>query len=267
MLADFHLHSAFSGDSDACTEEMVRSGVRKGLSELCFTEHLDADYPPANVCFDLDTPSYLSEIRRLQAAFRDQIRIGFGAELGLQPHLGDFYRSFTKQYAFDFVIGSTHLVDRMDPYYPEFWEMHSRESAIRRFLDVTLQNIKAFDDFDVYGHLDYIIRYIPQGERRFPYSDFADQVDLILRLLIAKGKGLEINTGSFRSGLDTPNPCPEILRRYRELGGAIVTAGSDAHTPEHIGLSFDLARELLLSCGFRYVSVFRGRKAEFYPIR
>lgn len=76
MLADFHLHSAFSGDSDACTEEMVRSGVRKGLSELCFTEHLDADYPPANVCFDLDTPSYLSEIRRLQAAFRDQIRIG-----------------------------------------------------------------------------------------------------------------------------------------------------------------------------------------------
>ena len=73
MLADFHLHSAFSGDSDACTEEMVRSGISKGLSELCFTEHLDADYPPADVCFDLDTPSYLAEIRRLQAAFRDQI--------------------------------------------------------------------------------------------------------------------------------------------------------------------------------------------------
>ena len=166
MLADFHLHSAYSGDSDACPEEMVSSGIRKGLSELCFTDHLDADYPYTDVCFDLDTPAYLAEIRRLQTACRKQIRIDFGVELGLQPHLGSFYRSFIKEYPFDFVIGSTHLVDRMDPYYPEFWEVHDQTSGIRRFLDVTLENIKAFDGFDVYGHLDYIIRYVPERTRR-----------------------------------------------------------------------------------------------------
>lgn len=266
MLADFHLHSAFSGDSHACPQELVGSGIQKGLSALCFTDHLDADYPYSDVCFDLDASAYLAEIRRLKDVFGKQIRIGFGVELGLQPHLGGFYRSFTKGYPFDFVIGSTHLVDRMDPYYPEFWETRSQESGIRRFLEATLENIRSFDDFDVYGHLDYIIRYVPQGNRHFPCRTFKEQTDAILNLLIDKGKGLEINTGGFRAGLGAPNPCPEILRRYRELGGEIITIGSDAHAPEQIGSSFELAKAILLDCGFRYFTVFWNRKATFCPL-
>ena len=88
-------------------------------------------------------------------------------------------------------------------------------------------------------------------------------MDAILRLLIEKGKGIEINTGGWKAGLAETNPCRDVLRRYRELGGEIITMGSDAHTPEYIGYRFADAKEALKACGFRYFTVFRERRPVF----
>lgn len=271
MTADYHLHSRFSGDSETLPEDVVHSAFDKGLSLLCFTEHFDPDYPYTDVCMDLDVSAYSAEIHRLQALYSRKIEIRMGAELGLQPHLGDFFHSWLrtciqKDISFDFLIGSTHLVDGTDPYYPEFWSGRGPDAALGRYLDIALENIRAFDGFDVYGHLDYIIRYIPDGERRFSYSAYAGQTDSILRLLIQKGKGIEINTGGWKAGLSEPNPCRDVIRRYRELGGEIITMGSDAHTPEYVSFRFEDAKELLRSCGFRYYTVFRERKPEFVKL-
>ena len=205
MIADYHLHSSFSGDSNTPSEAAVLSALDKGLSLMCFTEHFDPDYPYQDVSMELDVPAYFTELRRLQSLYADRIGICIGAELGLQPHLGDYLRSWLSRcladgYAFDFLIGSTHLVDRTDPYYPQFWSCRRTEEAVSRYLEVTLENIQAFDDFDVYGHLDYIIRYAPEDERRFSYSAHEEQIDTILRLLIQKGKGIEINTAGYKSG-------------------------------------------------------------------
>ena len=267
MTADYHLHSYFSGDSKTPTEAMVKEGVARGLSLLCLTEHLDLDYPYSDTKFDLDTEAYFQEMRQLQDAYRDQLEIRVGAELGLQPHLGDAYRSWLSDRSFDFLIGSTHLVDRLDPYYPDFWASFDASSGIARYLDVTLQNIRAFDDFDVYGHIDYIVRYIPQGERVFSYKRHAEQVDAILRLLIEKGKGIEINTGGYKAGLSEPNPCHDVLRRYRELGGEIITMGSDAHTTEYVAYRFEDAREVLRECGFRYLRCSGSEKPSLFPYK
>ncbi len=266
MKADFHLHSTFSGDGKVPPEEIIRTAIQKGLTAICFTDHLDMDFPYTEFSFELDTEAYASTIHTLQSKYADQIEICFGVELGLQPHLGDYYRSYTSQFPFDFVIGSTHLIDGFDPYYPVFWESHSQETGIQSYLDITLENIKATDTFDIYGHLDYIIRYVPAKEKVFPYSDYADMLDQILKLLIEKGKGLEVNTGGYRAGLKVPNPCPDILKRYLKLGGEIITIGSDAHTAEHVGSSFSLACDILRACGFRYFTVFRERKPVFYPL-
>ena len=157
-------------------------------------------------------------------------------------------------------------MDRFDPYYPDFWTSYDAASGVNRYLDVTLQNIRAFDDFDVYGHIDYIIRYVPDGDRVFSYKKHADQVDAVLKLLIEKGKGIEINTGGYKAGLSEPNPCHDVLRRYKELGGEIITMGSDAHTTEYVAYRFADAKEVLRECGFRYFTVFRERKAEFVPL-
>jgi histidinol-phosphatase (PHP family) len=266
MKADFHLHSSFSGDSQTPQEAVIAAGISQGLSALCFTDHMDADYPCTDVSFELDTENYLASVRELQQRYSGKLSIGAGVELGLQPHLGDYYRSYTRQYDFDFIIGSTHLVDRYDPYYPEFWNIYNKKEGVLRFLEITLENIQAFDSFDVYGHLDYIVRYVPGEDRSFPYADYADLTDEILRLLISTGKGIEINTAGYKAGLGVPNPCPDILKRYRELGGEIITMGSDAHTAEYVGSCMEKAQELLRSCGFRYFTIFKNRKPEFLPL-
>lgn len=263
MKADFHLHSFFSGDSDTAPELIAEIALQRGLSAICFTDHYDADYPYEDVCFELDTKACLEQIAGLRSAYKGRIKIGSGVELGLQPHLGALYRSYTGRFPFDFVIGSTHLVDGKDPYYASFWEGCAPKDGIRRFLEVTLENMKAFDDFDVYGHLDYIVRYAPLEPRSFFYEDYGELMDEILKFLISHGKGIEVNTGGYKAGLGCPNPCPEVLRRFRELGGEIVTMGSDAHTAEYVGSFMEEAREILRDCGFRYFALFKGRKAEF----
>lgn len=271
MLPDFHLHSHFSGDSDAAPEEIILSARQKKVPFLCFTDHFDPDYPSKEVSFDLNLDTYFAGLRRLKALQDSGPEILIGAELGLQPHLGDFFRSRLSGYSFDFLIGSTHLVDRADPYYPSFWEGRDVTASVRRYLETTLENICAFDGFDVYGHLDYIIRYIPSASGRKSYSlsessDLSELVDEILKLLLDKGKGLELNTGGFRSGLSQPNPSAGILRRYRELGGEILTVGSDAHSPEQIASHFEETAEFIRSCGFRYITIFQNRKPEFLPV-
>ena len=94
MTADYHLHSSFSGDSRTNPEDAVRAGIERGLSLLCFTDHFDPDYPYPEVSMELDVPAYVSEIRKLQALYQDQIEIRLGGELGIQPHVGGVLRSW-----------------------------------------------------------------------------------------------------------------------------------------------------------------------------
>lgn len=266
MTADFHLHSSFSGDSTTPPRAVIEAALAQGLSTICFTDHLDPDYPYTHESFIFDTGAYVSCLLKLQREYRDKIEIRIGAELGIQPHLGEVCRAYESQASFDFIIGSTHIVDRKDPYYPDFWELYDKKRGIERYLQTTLENILAYDGFDVYGHLDYITRYVPDQNKCFSYREHAGQIDEILRLLLERGKGLEINTGGFRSGLSETNPCPDILKRYRELGGEIVTLGSDAHTPEYVGTKLAFAKEVLADCGFRYFTVFRKRKPDFIKL-
>lgn len=265
ILWDCHMHSFFSGDSDAPTEDMVRAAIDRGLDGITLTEHLDPDYPeiPDEVDFSLDIPAYYAEIMRLQNLYQDRISIRFGIELGLQPHLSEQFHDLLAKEPFDFVIGSSHVVHNADPYYPEFFQGRDEALAYREYFESILENLKAFSEMDVYGHLDYIVRYGPNQNREFSYKKYADVFDEILRTLVEKQIGLELNTGGYHYGLGEPNPCRAILRRYRELGGEIVTIGADAHAPSRIAYAFDQARKDLIECGFSYYSVFEKRKAEF----
>ena len=134
------------------------------------------------------------------------------------------------------------------------------------YFESILENLAAFSEMDSYGHLDYIVRYGPNQNREYSYRRYQDILDEILRALISKNVGLELNTGGFHYGLGEPNPCTDIIRRYRELGGEIITVGADAHAPHNIAHSFDRAADILRECGFRYYTVFRERKAWFLPL-
>ncbi|MDO5425052.1 MAG: histidinol-phosphatase HisJ family protein [Eubacteriales bacterium] len=267
MNADFHVHSAFSADSKAPMERMVQEGIRKGLSVLCFTEHMDRDYPddPAHA-FEVDTAAYYQEWLRLREAYAGEIELRFGIELGLEPHLAQAHREYLAAWPFDYVIGSSHLVDRQDPYYPAFYEGREEAECYRRYFLSILENLNAFSNVDAYGHLDYVVRYGPNKNRDYSYAAYRDVLDEILKLLIKKDVALELNTAGFKYGLGHPNPHEDIIRRYRELGGEKVTVGSDGHAPEHLAYDFPKVKGILESCGFRYYTVFRQRKPQFLPL-
>jgi len=266
MLWDTHMHTYFSGDSDADPAAMVHSAIAKNLAGICITDHLDYDYPDEPDLFTIDFVQYKKEICQLQADFSDSIKINHGIELGLQPHLAKRHHDLLQAEDFDFVIGSSHVVHGIDPYYPEYYEERTEEAAYREYFESILENIAAFDEFDVYGHIDYVVRYGPNKNTDYSYEKFKDVIDEILRQLIARRKGIELNMAGFKYGLGHPNPTEEILHRYRELGGEIITVGADGHAPDQIAWDFEKVPGILKSAGFDYFTVFTKRKPEFIPV-
>lgn len=268
--ADCHLHSHHSGDSDSPMEAMIEAGIAAGLDIMCFTEHNDFDYPEADGItedmWQLNVDSYLYELISMRERYEGKIKLLFGLELGLQPVCMRQNAVLAKSYDFDFIIGSSHVCDSMDPYFPEFWEGKTEQEALRRYFESELENIKKHSNFDVYGHLDYAVRYAKNKDRDYRYADYSDIIDEILKALIEKGKGIELNTGGIKSGMKDFHPGREILKRYLELGGEILTVGSDAHTPDRVAEHFDRACESLKEIGFRYVAVYEKRNPEFFKL-
>lgn len=266
MFCDFHTHTEFSPDSSATVFHQIEQAVRLGMKEICITDHDDHDGTEGDHSMELNYEAYIPCLQKMQQLFEGKIHIRIGVELGLGLHIADYLQDVSQKYPFDFIIGSNHFIDGMDPYYPEYYEGKSEREAYERFFEKTLERIKGLDCFDVLGHLDYIVRYGPSKNKFYSFDAYREYIDPILKLLVEKGKGLECNTGGYSYRLGHPNPCEDILIRYRELGGEILTIGSDAHQPEYIGCHFDQLQSVLTGCGFRYYTVFHQRKPDFLPI-
>lgn len=262
IRADFHAHTSFSSDSNEPLESAAAAAVNLGLETLCLTEHMDFDYPTGE--FMLDAAAYRAELMRVRELYAGRLELLFGVELGLMDYLAPRLAEYTRAWDFDFVIGSSHLIDGEDPYYPPYFDRLGDRNGILRYFESILANVRAFDDFDVYGHLDYAVRY--SHARDYDPADYAEVTDELLRLLISKGKGIELNTAGLKYGLGWAHPHPKLLRRYRELGGEIITAGSDGHCAEHYAWEFGRAADILKEAGFRYYAVFRKRRAEFVKL-
>ncbi len=262
ITADLHTHTSFSTDSDEQLEYAALAAEKKGLKTLCVTEHMDFDYPGGE--FMLDTKAYKAEWARVRKQFKGRLEILFGVELGLADHLAPRLCEYLSKWDFDFVIGSAHLVDGADPYYPEYFDGLGDKNGILRYFECELANIRAFGGFDVFGHLDYMVRY--SKAKSYAPADYAEVIDEILKELVQNGRGIELNTAGLKYGLGFAHPHMDILKRYRELGGSIITVGSDAHRAEDIAYGFGKAEEILKSAGFNYYTIFRQRKADFVKL-
>ena len=259
MRADYHVHTAFSDDSDYPMEQVVRDAIALGLEELCFTDHVDFDgvgLPPADIA------ARNAEIEALKGQFPD-IDISFGMEFGMKDKAAyeDAY-SHVKDCHMDFVIGSVHIVNGVDAYYPEYFQGRSREEAYLAYIEKDLECIRV-SDFSVMGHYDFCAKHSPYAERSMSYSLAPQIFDEIFRELISRGKAFEVNTSAWRNdapwGLD-------ILRRYRELGGEYVTTGSDAHKPERVGNRLSEALDMIRAAGIPYVATFKNMEPIMHRI-
>lgn len=266
IRADVHVHSSFSMDSETAMESQVRAALAAGVNVLCFTDHIDYDYPVPGTIYDFNVDDYQREIERLRDIYGKNIEILMGVELGMQKHLGLRYKKLLDTYPFDFSIGSQHLVGGRDPFYPEVFEGRTDAAVYREYFEDLLADVRLFHSFDCLGHLDYVIRYGKHRAREYSYRAYADVIDEILKLLIRYNIAIEINTAGLRKMIGFPNPHPLILKRYREMGGTLVTIGSDAHKVQHVHYHFDEAINILRNCGFTHYAYYVKRKPKFVKI-
>ncbi len=261
-MFDFHLHSCLSFDSESKPADIVSAAEKSGLREICFTDHFDHNSDKNKAHNIFTTEAYENTFKGLVSS---KIKVRHGVEFGLTSWNRNELLRLNSSLPLDFVIGSVHFVGGYDPYEKEYWSGRDTKEGFEVYLRGVLECVKLHDAFDVLGHINYACKSpnIPT-KMQLLYKDFSDIVDEIMKILIENGKGIEVNT----SGYDRVGeflPSAEYLRRFRELGGEIVTVGSDAHTIERVGQYTHEAAKLVSDI-FGYVCTFENRKPIFHKI-
>ena len=262
-MFDYHMHTIVSFDGHDRGLQMAQAAKAAGLKEICFTDHLDYDPLGKMGILAFDTAAYNAEYDNLEI---DGLKIRRGMEFGMTVDNLAQFKADLKRRHFDFVLGSIHFVDDLDVYFEDFWHDKTVFQAERRCLEETLVCVELHNDFDVLAHLTYISKTrCHPCPRPVVYEEHREVIDEILKVLARKGKGLEINT----SGVDRCGdylPPFQMVRRFKELGGQIVTVGSDAHRANRVGqYSFEACQ--LLKDIFGHVCTFENRQPVFHKLK
>lgn len=287
MLVDYHIHSEFSDDSRTPMESQIQRAIQLGVEEICFTDHVDygvkKDWDQEDIQWrggdgvgtaaqDLDPltnvhyPEYFAKLYRMQKTYGSRITIRKGLEFGVQQHTIPLYRALLERYGseLDFVLLSVHQVENQEFWNGDFMRGRTRGEYNLRYYEEILKVVTDFDGYDVLAHLDLIARYDPLGS--YPFEKIKDILAEIFQVIIPKGKGLEFNTSSWHYNLADTTPSREILRLYRDMGGKIVTLGSDAHTPQYLADHAQEAMRILKELGFAQLYTFSRHTPVPHPL-
>lgn len=261
MFADYHIHTSYSPDSSVNMEDYITQAIRLGYDDICFTDHIDCGTP---YCFCCDTKNYSKDILKYQEKYKDKIKIKLGMEFGAQAHFATYFQNIFNSYNFDFIILSFHIIDDKDLWDGSFQKGKTQTEYNKKYYEEIYKTIQVYNNFSVLGHLDLIRRYDNFGEMPFIYNK--EIIEEILLDIISKDKGIELNTSSFRYKLQDLMPSVDILKFYKELGGEVITIGSDCHYLSHFGYKIQEMRELLKTIGYKYFCTFDKMKINFHPL-
>ena len=261
-MFDHHMHSRVSFDGHDTGAALLHAAEAAGLKEICFTDHMDYVRGAQQQKMIFSPDAYSAEYDCLTSSV---LKIRRGVEYGLYPDNQEQMKVDLAVRNYDFVLGSIHFVNDIDVYFREYWEGKTIYQAQREYFEEMLACVQVHDDFDVLSHMTYLHKGTGSPIKTpLPYEDHKEIIDEILRTLARKGKGLEMNT----SGVDRCGgylPTADYFRRFRELGGEIVTIGSDAHTADRVGQYCFEACGILKEI-FGYVNTFEQRKPIFHKL-
>ncbi len=264
MIIDYHTHTTFSPDAQYSMGAMCAAAIAAGLSEIAFTDH--ADFEPTDEATGyLDLPEYIDSLRRFQREYAGRLKIRAGIELGDPHRYAVQHTRLLDDFDFDFVIGSIHWVNSRCTCTARFFDGVGPAQAYSEYFAAALEAAE-LGDFDVMGHLDVPKR---RGERLSPGFEprlYEVQIRKLLRTLASNGRGIELNTSGLRHPVTEMCPSLTVLRWFGEEGGKIVTIGSDAHKPWHVGFAGEAAIAILRAAGFRHITTFERRRPNFIPI-
>lgn len=256
-IADYHIHSQFSRDGMQTMEEACNKATQLGISELCFTDHLefaDNDW--------VDYPEYRRSIEKAQRKYHKELSLKLGLEIGFDKRAKKQITDYIEGKDFDFLIGSLHFIDEVDLFKGNFFRSDRIQESVRAYFQALLERITLFD-FSVLGHITLFKRFFERlhvSPADFDWSDYDDLIRAILRGLVDQGKGIELNTRVPLIDLDF-----RILRFYKEIGGEIITLGSDAHHYRSMH-TMEEGFQALRDTGFRYYCTFEQRNPMFVAL-
>ena len=283
MKADYHVHTEFSDDSEYQMEQVVRDSIVMGLDEICFTDHVDYGVKndwddgekiryregipgePENMpILNVNYPLYYKTYQKMKTQYGNKITLKLGMEFGMQVHTIEQYEKLYAKYPFDFIILSVHEVEDKEFWTQDFQRDRTQQEYNERYYEELLYLVQNYHNYSVLGHMDLITRYDKAGT--YPFEKLKPIFTEILKTVIADGKGIEVNTSSHRYGLSDLTPSRDILKLYRELGGTIITIGSDSHKPEHLGTFIDETKQELKTLGFKEFCTFDKMKPIYHQL-
>ncbi len=276
MLVDYHVHTEFSDDSIYNMEDVVKDAIKIGINEICFTDHVDygikydwdcshsIPYRNGEPFANVNYTKYISKITQMQQKYHTQIAIKIGLEFGVQMHTIPQYQKLFQNYNFDFIILSIHQVEDKEFWTQDFQKGKTQKQYNERYYEEMFNVVKNYKNYSVLGHMDLITRYDEAGI--YPFEKIKPIIEEILKIVIADGKGIELNTSYHRYHLKDTTPCIEILKLYRELGGNIITLGSDSHKPEHLGAYMQEAKTILKALGFKHFCTYQAMQPIYHNL-
>lgn len=259
-MIDLHLHCDFSMDSTESIQNVIDKSLELGMETIAFTDHIDLYSFPSKSAFSFNVEEYFETLERYRDKYKKDLEILIGVEIGLQPDMCKTNDELISNYPFDFIIGSIHTVKHMDIFLDKYLEKFSPKEALKYYYEEMLYSVENTKNFNILGHVDYIDRYFKDRSLIPAHEDFSPVIEKILIEVINSNRGIELNTAGIRKGLPYMNPKNEILEKYKELGGEIITIGSDAHFAKDIGASYNDAVNILKGIGFKHLTKYVNKE-------
>lgn len=279
MLADFHVHTEFSDDSVCPMGQVAEGALRLNLDAICFCDHVDYGVKPdagqpalrhdpdnGKPVTNVDYARYFPEVERVRAEYDGRLDVRCGLEFGVQRHtVGEFERVLDAWGdRLDFRLLSIHQVGDREFWNGDYQQGRDQDGIHGAYYDEMLAVMESFDGYDALAHLDLVRRYDPFGP--MPFDRVRDRVAAVLEHAVAHGKAIELNTSSWRYRLDDLMPSTDVLRLYRDLGGTLVTLGSDSHKPSHLGSYLRVGQLMLRNLGFSEFVTYERRVPTAHPL-
>jgi histidinol-phosphatase (PHP family) len=258
---DYHVHSNNSFDAKFGIIQMCKSAELKGISEICFTEHFNVDSRDVSYNF-LNYNKYSEEILEAREIFSGKLDVKKGLEIG-EPHI--LRKKLSDELSMmdlDFIIGSVHNINGLK--LRLYMQNKNKKSVYKDYFDEVLRMVEN-SDIDIVGHLDLMKRYAYDIYGDYKFDDYREIIEEILKKIIQKDIGIEVNTSGLRNKVGKLYPSIDVLKLYKNIGGKIITIGSDSHDLDNIGNNFLTVVKMLKKIGFEYIYRYKNRKK--LPVR
>jgi len=256
---DYHMHSNNSCDTRVAMADMCRSALQKGIPEIAFTEHLNRKRE--DICYNkYDPERYFKDIEACRNEFGPQgLTVKSGVEIGELHLYRDEVLPILNNYPYDVVLGSLHWNHGESIFERPYFQKRTPKDAAKEYFGEMVEMIEG-GGFSILSHMDVPKRMGYQVYGKWDIREFEDEVRPVLAACIRQGIIPEINTSALRMSVNQTHPTIEVLHWYKEMGGELLSIGSDSHRPDQIGTGLDVALKMAQEAGITHLARFADRK-------